>query len=82
MIVGFFINVLYVAISFVVGLLPVIAFPSAVTAAITSFWGYANLFSMVIPVGTIAILLGLWATYEGIWLTWSFAHWILRRFKR
>jgi len=82
MITGFFLSILLTALSFVVGLLPVIAFPTQITAGIVWFWSYVNLFSMVIPVGTIVTLIGIMTTYYVVKLLWQLAHWALRRFKR
>lgn len=82
MITGFFLSILLTAVSFIVGLLPVIAFPAQITAGIVWFWSYVNLFSMVIPVQTIVTLIGVMTTYYVVKLLWQAFHWIMRRFKR
>jgi len=82
MITGFFLSALLALLSFIVGLLPVIAFPPQIASAVALFWSYVNLFSMVIPVGTILTVLLLILTYESVKLIWSALHWVLRRRKQ
>lgn len=79
MIVGAFLSILLSALTFIVGLLPVIAFPTQITSAFLTIWGYVNLFSMVIPVGTLVTIIGLSLTYEVTKLLWKLVHWIMRR---
>ena len=81
MIVGIFIQILSVSILFILSLLPVSAFPTAVTNAVLLFWSYVNLFSMVIPVGTLLTVLLLAFGYLAAKYGWLFFHWVLRRFK-
>jgi len=81
MITGFFLVVLYQIVAFIVGWLPTIGFPSQITTAVVLFWGYVNLFSMVIPVQTILTVLLLALTYLAVKLGWSAGHWMLRRFR-
>lgn len=82
MITGFFLSLLYTFLSFMVGLLPTTAFPVGISSGITMFWGYVNLFSMVVPVSTIATVMGLMFGYLIVFQLWEAFHWILRRFKR
>jgi len=82
MIIGFFLSLFYTFISFIVGLLPTSAFPSEISSAITTFWSYVNLFSMVVPVQTIITVLGLSFTYLATLLVWDAFHWVLRRIRR
>jgi len=79
MVIGFFLSALLTVLGFVVGLLPVLAFPSQIAPAILMFWSYVNLFSMVIPVQTILTVLLLSLGYLAAKLLWDLMHWILRR---
>lgn len=81
MITGFFLQLFLSILAFIVGLLPTVGFPTQISAGILLFWSYVNLFSMVIPVGTIVLILGLMLMYQGAYLLWLFAHWIMRRFR-
>jgi len=82
MIVGFFLSVILSGITFIVNLLPSYAFPSEIPTGISYFWGYVNLFSMIIPVGTIAVLFVVMTVFYGAEGVWNAAHWVLRRLKR
>lgn len=82
MITGFFLSLLLTVATFIVGLLPTYAFPTAISNAITTFWSYVNLFSLVIPVGTIAVCIGIMTLFYGVEFLWQAAHWVLRRFRR
>jgi len=82
MITGFFLSLVLAFASFFVGLLPTIAFPTPLGDAIVLFWGYLNLFSMVIPVATILQILVLYFSYIGFYLLWQAFHWVLRRIRR
>jgi len=82
MIVGFFLLILLNAIEFIVGLLPVYDMPTEIPSAITYFWSFVNLFSMVIPVGTIVSCMIVMTAFYGAEFLWNSAHWVLRRFKR
>jgi len=82
MIIGFFLQLLYGALSLIVSLMPTYAFPTQISTGITTFWGYVNLFSMVIPVSTIAACFVIMTVFYTAEFAWQAAHWILRRFKR
>jgi len=79
MITGFFISVFASILSFVVGFLPTIAFPTEITAAVLYIWSFVNLFSMVIPVQTILTVMLLMFSYYGIIFLWDAGHWLIRR---
>lgn len=81
MITGFFLHILFVFISFIVSFLPMNTFPPQIGAGIALFWGYVNLFSMVLPVSTILTVLSLGLTYEATKLGWKLFHWVLRRIR-
>jgi len=74
MIVGFFLTILYQVLAFFVGLLPTTAFPSAVSAAISTIWGYVNALSFLLPVDTLLTVLGLAMVFHGAILLWRLAH--------
>lgn len=82
MIIGFFLQLLLTALQFVVNLLPVSEFPATISNGVTTFWGYVNLFSMVIPVGTILAALIVIIFYDLAKFGWLFAHWVLKRLRR
>jgi len=79
MITGFFLSLLLAIVTFIVSLLPVSTFPPQIPSAVSLIWGYVNLFSMVIPVGTILAVMLLMFFYLSTKLVWAAAHWLLRR---
>jgi len=81
MITGFFLSVLFSVCQFIIDHLPIIQYPTQITDAINWFWGAVNLFSMVTPVSTLALIVGLTALADGAYLAWVFFHWLLRRFR-
>jgi len=76
-----FLNFIFYAIMLVIGLLPVVLFPTEIVSGIQLFWSYMNLFAMVIPVGAILTVLVLSFFYRNAHLVWKFGHWILRRLR-
>jgi len=82
MITGFFLQLFYSFIAFVVGLLPTTAYPSGISDGIELFWSYVNLFSMVIPVQAILTVVLLSLSYAAALLLWDALHWVLRRIRR
>lgn len=74
MITGFFLSVGLAVLQFFVGLLPVSAFPSSITAAIQTVWYYINAVSFLLPVDTLLTVLGLAMLFHGTLLTWRFAN--------
>jgi len=81
MITGFFLTVIYGFASFFIQHLPTTPYPTQITDAINFFWGAVNLFSMVTPVSTLVLLMGLTAIADGAYLVWLFFHWLARRFR-
>jgi len=79
MIVGFFLNIGLVIVNFIVNLLPTTPFPPQIPEGIIAFWGYVNLFSLVIPVSTLLTVIVFSLFYEGAILVWHAFHWLLRR---
>lgn len=57
MITGFLLTILFAIIAFFVGLLPVLAMPTAWTDALSLIWSYLNSFSFLFPVATLASVL-------------------------
>jgi len=78
MITGFFLSIFYAIIAFFVGLLPVIAFPTAVTSAFTTIMGYVNALSFLLPVSTLLQVLGYAMIFHAAILGWRLVHLIGR----
>jgi len=74
MITGLLLTILFALISFFVGLLPTIAFPTGITNAITLIWGLVNSVSFLVPVDTLLTVLGLAMVFHGSILLWRLAH--------
>lgn len=73
MITGFILSIFYSFLAFFIGLLPVIAFPSEITNAISTLWGYINAWSFLFPVSTLLAALTIAFVYHGVVLAWHFA---------
>jgi len=78
MIVGFFLGIFYTVLSFVVHLLPVISFPSEITAAVTAVGGYLNAWTFIFPVSTLFTVLGLAFVFHFSVMAWHYSHLFLR----
>jgi len=74
MITSFLLSVLYQFLSFFIGLLPSVDFPTAITTAISTIWYYLNAVSFLLPVSTILTVLGLAITFHLAILGWRLAH--------
>lgn len=81
MITGFFLSLFYTLIAFIVGLLPTTAYPSGISDGIELFWGYIQLFSLLIPVTTLLTIVGLSLSYYAALLLWDAMHWLMRRIR-
>lgn len=81
MLTGFFLTIVYGVSKFMIDRLPVIPFPDQIPAAILFFWGAVNTFSVVTPVSTLVVLMGLTAIADSAYLVWLFIHWVARRFR-
>jgi len=77
MIVGFLIKLFAAFVSFLIGLLPVVAFPSGIATAITTVMGYVNALSWLFPVSTLITVLGIMITYEIGIFTFKFTRWLI-----
>lgn len=53
MITGFFLQVAYLFLVFMIGLLPIVAIPTAWLNALTLIWGYVNALNFLFPVSTL-----------------------------
>jgi len=74
MITGFFLSMFLSLLSFFVGLLPVVAFPSSITSAVQTIWYYINAMSFLLPVSTLLTVLLLAMSFHGAILLWRLAH--------
>lgn len=74
MITGFFLRIGFIVLNFVVGLLPVIAFPTAITSAVVAVAGYINAWSYIFPVGTLFTVLTLAMIFHIAVIVWKYAH--------
>jgi len=78
MITGFFLKILYVLISFFVGLLPVAVFPTEITVAINTVWYYINGFSWLFPLGTLLSVITVATLFPATIIFWRYGHLVLR----
>jgi len=78
MITGFFLNLLFLFIGFMIGLLPLGGtFPDAWIQAVNTFWYGINQFSFFLPVSTLVTCIGLMVTFHIFEFAWKGMHWIL-----
>lgn len=65
MIPGFFLNLLYYFLSFMISILPVGGtLPQSWVSSLLLMWGYAQSFSYVIPISTLLTVLSLAMTFH------------------
>jgi len=85
MIVGFFLDIIYLFINFLIGFLPVgNTFPTAWTTAIYTVWSYVNVFSFIVPVDMLVTCLAIAMFFHLFVFAWRGMHWIyamIRGFK-
>jgi len=74
MITGFFLTIIFAVLSFLVGLLPTIAFPAALSSALSTAWYLINSVSFLLPVSTILTVLGLALSFHVAVLAWRLVH--------
>jgi len=77
MITGFLLQVLYAFFTFFIGLLPVIDIPSNVEQAFTTVFAYLNMFSFIVPVGTLLTVLGIVLAYYVAILLLDISLWLI-----
>jgi len=78
MITGALLQFLYTLINFVVGFLPVVAFPAGITTAWTTIWGYINAMSFLFPVATLIQVLSISILFHITVWAWNMGHAVLR----
>jgi len=81
MITSFFLQVAFAFVSWVVGLLPVVAVPSDVLDSFNAVWGYVNEFSFLFPVSSLVAVLGIVMVYYIAILAWDIGLWIIHLFR-
>jgi len=60
MIIGFFLGIFYTVLAFLVGLLPVSAFPPQIISGWAYMWGLINAVTFLFPVDQLLLILALW----------------------
>jgi len=78
MITGFFLNILYSIVAFIVEVLPVVAYPTEITNAVLLFWGTMQSFSWLFPMGTLVSVMGIATAYYLSAIGWKFGNFIFR----
>jgi len=78
MIIGFFLSIGFVVLSFFVGLLPVASFPVAITGAIQTCIAYLNAWSFIFPVATFLQVLTVAFVFHFSIMGWHYGHLVLR----
>jgi len=79
MILTFFFNTIFVLLTLVVGALPVGSLPTAISSSFALFWGYANQFSYVFPIGTLLTAFAVVIGFDIAILGWHFLNWAIRK---
>lgn len=77
MIVGFFLQILYVFVFFVVGFLPVVAMPVGWVSALALIWGYINAMNFLFPVSTLLLVLSFALLFHVLVLLFRFGLWVI-----
>lgn len=78
MITGFFLQIGLSVMSFIVGLLPFIAFPTQISTAIATIGGYMNAWTYIFPVATLLQVLGVAFIFHGLIAAWHYLHLLAR----
>jgi len=81
MIIGFFLQIFYMFLAFVINLLPVYAIPTGITQAIATIWGDINAWSFIFPVATLAQVLVVAMIFHGAIFAWHYFHLIFRKIR-
>jgi len=77
MITGFIVSIFTGFVSFLIGLLPVVDFPSEIATAIALVMGYVNAMNWLFPVSTLITCLGIAITFEIGVFVFKFTRWII-----
>jgi hypothetical protein len=72
MIIGFFLQILYAFLTWVIGFLWVAHLPSAVASGFVTVVSYINLFTFIFPVQHLFIILSISVVVESVILVWHF----------
>lgn len=77
MITGFIVSIFTGFVAFLIGLLPVVDFPSEIATAIVLVMGYVNAMNWLFPVSTLITCLGIAITFEIGVFVFKFTRWII-----
>jgi len=77
MITGFLIALFSAFVAFLIGLLPVVAFPSEIATALATVMGYVNAMAWLFPVATLLSVLGIAITFHIGIFTFKFTRWLI-----
>jgi len=77
MITGFLIKFFTAFVGFMIGLLPIVAFPTEIGTAITTVMGYVNAMSFLFPVTTLVTVLGIAITFHVGIFAFKFTRWVI-----
>jgi len=72
MITGFFLQLMFIVVQFILQHLPILSLPSGVASGITIVVSYMNLFTFIFPVAALFTLLTLTLVVEVAILVWHF----------
>jgi len=77
MITGFFLNLAYAFVVFLIGLLPTgDTLTTEWVSAVYQIWGYINTFSFIVPVDMLVACLAIAMTFHIFVFAWKGVHWI------
>lgn len=77
MITGFFLEIVYQFINFLIGLLPLgESIPQTWINGVYTIWSYINSFSFIVPVNTLVSVLAIAVTFHLFIFAWKGLHWI------
>jgi len=74
MITGFILTIFVVVLEFIVGFMPIVPFPSEITDAWVTMWGYINGLSWLFPVGTLISVLTIGVLFQVSMWGWHMLH--------
>jgi len=77
MITGFLISIFTAFVGFLIGLLPVIAFPTEFGDAVELVWGYVQAMSFLFPVATLLSVLSIAITFHLGVFGFKFTRWVI-----
>jgi len=78
MIIGFFMQIGLSVMSFIVGKLPIVAFPSGITAGVVLIGGYINQWTWLFPVSHLLAALTIALIFHGVLIGWYYLHMVIR----